>query len=390
MTIAVLDLDIDALPPTLVGADGHASALVLLRVDGRPAGQALIPLAGLPPGEAGTGELRLRLLEHADSAFWEAWLRQRLAIPNLAAAEQALPLATVVVCTRDRTDDLERCIAALLAMPDDGQEILIVDNAPRTEATHDLVRRHPSLRYVREDRPGLDVARNRALTEAAGEVVAFTDDDAAVDPLWLRTLLRNFGDPLVLAAAGATMAMELETEAQIAFQRYGGFLRGFRRRVFDAADHDPMLGWHAGAGVNMALRRSAVTLVGPFDEALDAGTATSAGGDSDLFRRILAAGYRIAYEPEALVWHRHRRSMAELERQLGGYETASLAMLSKALVWERDASSLPHIAGWLAREVPGLARAALRRPGSAPLPLALVRVRGGLAGPLAYRRARRA
>src|SRR3712207_8456109 len=55
-----------------------------------------------------------------------------------------------------------------------------------------------------------------------------------------------------------------------------------------------------------SLRRSVLDHVGPFDPALDAGTRALAGGDTDLFRRILRQGYRIAYDPQALNWHRHR------------------------------------------------------------------------------------
>ena len=384
MAIAVLDLDIDDLPPRVEHRADHTYALVLLRVAGCPTGQALIPL-----GAGAMDDLRESLLEHADSAFWEAWLRRRLGVE---APQPPPPLAhrtSVAVCTRDRTEDLQRCINALLAMPDDGQEILIVDNAPSTEDTRALVSNYPSIRYVREDRPGLDRARNRALREASGEIVAFTDDDAAPDRLWLRGLLRNFADPLVLAATGPTMPLELETSAQIDFQRYGGFLRGFKRIVYEANQDDPLLAWHAGAGVNMALRRSVLEIVGPFDEALDAGTRTQAGGDSDMFRRILKTGHRIVYDPQALNWHRHRRTQAELVRQLQGYEIASSAQLYKALVGEQDLGALRAAARWIRQEAPSLVRSAIRLRGAAPFALAASRFKGGLAGPLAYRSASR-
>ena len=65
-----------------------------------------------------------------------------------------------------------------------------MDNAPSSEATRRLVeRRGGRARYVREGRPGLDWARNRAIAEAAGEVIAFTDDDVEVDPGWIRALV---------------------------------------------------------------------------------------------------------------------------------------------------------------------------------------------------------
>ncbi len=381
MAIAVLDLDMDRLPPFIAGLERYTAALILLRLRGVPVGQALLPVV---EGRLGGDDLRLCLLEAADSAFWEAWLRDHLGERPAPIDPAQLPRATVAVCTRDRTEDLARCLEALMALPDDGQEVLVVDNAPATTATRDLVARYPRVRYVREDRPGLNNARNRALREASGEVVAFTDDDAAPDPLWLRTLLRNFDDPLVMCVNGLTMALELETGAQITFQRFGGFTRGFKRIVFDNAWHDPLLGWQAGAGVNMALRREVLERVGPFDPALDVGTPTRGGGDSDMYRCVLQAGYRIVYDPQALNWHRHRRSWEALRTQLFGYETACFSILTRAMLFEGNLDTARHAKAWLGRELHNLRQTLRRAPGSTPRDLILARFRGAALGPVLY------
>lgn len=381
--MAVLDLEMTNLPDQLQLSHRYRAGLALLRVRGRPCGQAIIRLD--QPGNP----LLPTILAGADSAFWEAWLRYRLGLDASCSDRPPVIPVSVAVCTRDRPDDLKRCIDALMRMPDDGQEILVIDNAPSSAATAMLIQEMPRIRYVREDRPGLNVARNRALGEARGEVVLFTDDDAAPDPLWLRRLARNFDDPLVLASTGLTMALELSSAAQIDFQRYGGFVRGFKRIVYDAAEHDPLLAWHAGAGVNMAVRRSAVQLVGSFDEAFDAGTPTHAGGDSEIFRRILSAGYRIVYDPEALNWHRHRKSTEELRRQLFGYEVAGASLLTKAFIADGDVGALREAVRWLKREVRALLRAMLGRPNVPSFSVAFARFKGGCVGPLLYLRSRR-
>jgi hypothetical protein len=158
-------------------------------------------------------------------------------------------------------------------LPDRGQELLVVDNHPSTDATLRLVREYPAVRYIREDRPGLDVARNRAMREAMHDIIAFCDDDAVVEPEWLDGLCRNFSDPQVLCVTGLTMPLELETEAQEFFEQHSPFGRGFRRVVFDGQRDNPLVVGKVGAGANMALRRGILDLVGPFDEALDAGHA---------------------------------------------------------------------------------------------------------------------
>jgi len=220
--------------------------------------------------------------------------------------------------------------------------------------------------------------------------VAFTDDDAIVDREWLAALVRNFDDPRVLCVTGLTMPVELETEAQELFEAYSPFGRGFERRVFDAVRSSPLAVGRVGAGANMALRRSALDLVGEFDEALDGGTPTRSGGDHEMFSRILAAGFRIVYDPAALSWHRHRRSMEELRETLRGYGTGVYAMWTRALVEGREYGVFKQAAAWLRYgQVPELARALAGRPRRMPLSLLAAEWRGCLAGPFAYLASRR-
>jgi glycosyltransferase involved in cell wall biosynthesis len=382
LATAVLDLDFENLPSAITGLDDYSRALVLIRIQGRPVGQALLPV--VDGRVAGKEELHDALLYAADSGFWEQWLHNYLGLKKPVLMKGALPKATVAICTRDRTDDLRRCLEALVSLQDDGQEVMIVDNCPSSDSTLRLVKEYRNIRYVLEERPGLDIARNRALREAKHEIIAFTDDDATPDPGWLGNLLRNFEDPLVLCVTGLTMPVELETRAQELFQRAGGLGRGFKRTVYDSAYHDPMQGWEAGAGVNMALRRRVLDIIGPFDEGLDVGTPVRGGGDSDIMRRILAAGYRIVHDPEALNWHRHRRDWEGLRRQLYGYESAGFAVWTRSLLVEGEPEALTQAWDWIKRELPALARSLLMMPGNTPRDLVMARFRGAAAGPWAY------
>ena len=387
MALEVLDLDFAALPERLDPQPGYEGACVLLRIDGRPRGQAILSYDKFDP----EAPLDRQLAEAANSSFWESWLARELGVveDEPGCAPEALPSASVAICTRERPDDLEKCLQGLQAMSV-VPEILVVDNAPATEATRAVVERHPAVRYVVEPRKGLNFARNTAIEHARGEIVVFIDDDAVPDREWFANLVRNFDDPLVMAATGLTMALELESEAQIAFQRLGGFGRGFKRVVHDAIKIEPFEGWIAGAGVNLALRRSAVDLVGPFDPALDAGTASRAGGDTDYFRRLLSAGYKIVYDPHALNWHRHRRSMEELEQQIHGYECGYFAILTKALLFERNPRAVTTLARWLRHQIPAVLRARRRSADyKVPFRIPIAQAVGACSGPGGYLRARR-
>ena len=199
----------------------------------------------------------------------------------------------------------------------------MVDNAPSNDATEQLVRsRYPDVRYICEPRPGLDWARNRAIVEANGEIIAYTDDDAVADPGWVTALARVFAEhPEVMTVTGLVVPYELETGAQILFEKYGGFGRGFVRGWYRLDGGSGKEWFNIGAGqfgtgANMAYRRSVFEHIGSFDPALDVGTVTNGGGDLEMFFRVLQEGYTLVYEPSAVIRHRHRRSYEELRTQL--------------------------------------------------------------------------
>ena len=383
MPTAVVNVDVANVPGSVLVDAAYSEALIVLRRRGHPVAQFYVPVH--------SGRLdALHMARSVEAVIarrrWE-WAVEDYLGP---AAPPRCPDATVAVCTRERPDDLTRALKAIAALNPAPAEVLIVDNAPSTGRTADVAAGFPAFRYIREPRAGLDVARNRALAEASCPLVAFTDDDAVPEPSWLGHLLEPFEDPRVLCATGLTLPLELETAAQEWFERITPFNRGFERRLFDGTEDDPVAVARAGAGANMALRRSVVAAVGAFDEALDAGTPAKSGGDHEMFGRILAAGYRIVYEPRAVSWHRHRRTWDELRDAIHGYGVGVYAMWTRRLVVDGELGVLRHASRWLRlSQLPGLWRSLWRRPGSVPADLVVAELRGCLAGPFAYAAARR-
>jgi GT2 family glycosyltransferase len=376
---AVREVQVEHVNAPLGGLDGYTQALVVFRHGVAVVGQAWMPVVD---GRVAVAALRNYLPRLA----WPIWQHTVAAEPP---PSRPLPSASVAVCTRDRAEDMARCLPSLDRLAAAGHEVLVVDNRPSDERTRELVALYPRVRYVRELRPGLDAARNRALREARGEVVAFTDDDALVDEGWLDALRARFADPIVALVTGITMPLELETPAQIWFEQTNGFGRGFVPKTYDIANLEPLGAGKVGAGVNMAIRRAALRQIGLFDEALDGGTAAMSGGDQEFFYRVLSRGYRAAYEPAALVWHRHRREWEALQRCIEGYGVGLFAWWTRAFLVENDWTVLKTGAAWFVEHhLREAARALLRRPGAPPRDLALAELRGALAGPGAYLRAR--
>ncbi len=241
---------------------------------------------------------------------------------------------TVAICTRDRPDELRRCLETLTALEGPAPRVLVVDNASRDERTRRVVEQFPSIDYVYEPRQGLDWARNRALLEATTDIVAFTDDDVLIHPGWVSGIRKAFREePAAVAMTGLVLPAELATEAQILFEVVGGFGRGYRRKWFSAAVDAGEVAAHLyagtggfGTGANMAFLREPALALGGFDPALDVGTATGGGGDLEMFFRVVAAGKLFVYEPSAVIRHVHRATVPQLLKQMRGHGTGSYSI----------------------------------------------------------------
>ena len=336
--VKIADLDLSQPLSSLSGLHGYGHVRALVRWHGVPLGEMTLSVesACIEPDALAVAiarELGPRLMGTLVSAALERGpLNSPLPLAELleerpAPPPRQLPRISVAVCTRDRADDLRDCLNAIKRQVVPPHEVIVVDNASSSDQTRLLVQRDfPSIRYVREPRPGLDWARNRAIAEASGDVLAFTDDDVLVDERWTAAIAAAFAERLEIdALTGLVLPAEIETEAQWLFERYGGFGRGFVRRVFHVAPQSPAASAERhvgtgkfGTGANMAFRRLLFERIGGFDPALDVGTPTNGGGDLELFFRVIAEGATLFYEPHAIVRHRHRRSRRALRRQISG------------------------------------------------------------------------
>lgn len=363
--------------------------MVVFRWHRRVIGRAIV---AVHDGRADEAEVAAAARALGPAATWP-WLVETVGYDEAEIAEGSggtSPHVTVAICTRERPDDLDRALRSVTRLSYANYDVLVVDNAPKTDRTRTVVAHFPSVRYVCEPTPGLNAARNRAMREAAGTIVAFSDDDATPEPEWLAGLARNFADPRVQCATGLTLPFELETEAQELFESVSPFARGFRRRIFDGQHDNPVDVEQVGAGANMALRASIVREVGWFDERLDAGTPTRSGGDHEMFIRVLAAGHRVVYDPAAVSLHRHRRTHQEVVDTIYGYGVGVYAMWTGLLLERRELGMVRLAWSWFRHaHLPELQRAWLRRPPTTASELARAELRGCLRGPAAWFASRR-
>ena len=388
MRYALRDVEVTRALPRVVLDPDQSGLGVLVRRDGRPVD---FFLAGLSAGAVlEPDELALLVSRSSARLVLEEAVRRSLPEPPLqpAATESSV---TVAICTRDRPRELRSCLESVLALREAGDErtfeVLVVDNAPRDTRTEELVRALPSVAYAREPKPGLDFARNRALTEATGELVAFLDDDTVADPGWLDGLSEAVREnPDAAAVTGAVLPYELETQAQIIFERRGGFRRGFEKLryhgpTFPGNPLYPVGAGLFGAGANMVVRRDVVLALGGFDEALDTGPPLPGGGDLDIFYRVVRAGHPLVYEPRMLVFHKHRRDLADLRRQYWTWGTGFMAFVSKTYAADpAQRGKLRHLIRWWFLEQLRELRRSLRGGGPLTPDLVLAELAGGVIG----------
>lgn len=387
MATAVCDIELSRPIAALENRDGYTRAMLVLRWKGRIVGRVFADI-GATGIDAAT--LERTIAAEVPETAWRAWIDATLDYDERRTVGGRLPTATVAICTRERPAELERTLSAIAALQDGDHDVLVVDNAPLTDATRRVAQQFPKVRYVSEPARGLNAARNRALREARGEIVAFTDDDAAPEPGWLAALLQNFGDPRLMCVTGLTLPVELDTDAQELFEQHCSFSRGFRRHVFDGQRDNPLAVGPVGAGANMAVRRHVLAIVGPFDERLDGGTPARSGGDHEMFARILSAGYRVAYDPAAVSWHRHRRTRGELLDTVYGYGVGVYAMWTGMVLERRELGALKLAWAWFRHgQLPVLLRAMRRRAAASEAELVRAELRGCLHGPRAWLASRR-
>ena len=289
-------------------------------------------------------------------SFWDVTGDETISIPTLrdqlrrAGGERivlkpspprtANPEMTVVICTRDRPAGLQATLLGLQRQTDSTFQVVVVDNAPSSSESADLVKRLglPRCEYVVEPRAGLSRARNRGLKVVRTELVAWLDDDEIPDADWVRRLKQGFAHEAIPAAVcGGMFPAELEFEAQVRFEQYGGFNkgRGMAPEVLRAGTPSvvsPLYPLPAfGAGGNMAFRTEALRAVGGFDPYLGAGTRTHGGEEIRALSLLLSAGHAVLHWPTAITWHTHRREMAALRKQFYGYSAGTTAFYASMI-----------------------------------------------------------
>lgn len=257
-------------------------------------------------------------------------------------AEDA-PRITVAIPTYNRAKVLRQTLEGVIRQTHvpGGYEVLVIDNNS-TDDTHAVVESFahakPAPRYVRETQQGLDHARNRAISEARGEILVLADDDILVESDWLLQLTKGFsrsegdrigavGGEVVPIFPDGLPPWVAEWHAPLDFRR----------------DLGPLPPHQSPMGANLAFPLRVFREHGRFSTTLDRkGSALFSGGETEMLRRLRAAGLEVWFAPAARVLHQMPASRTTFR-----YATRHAFDSARSRVVERGATSFGYLASRL-------------------------------------------
>lgn len=209
---------------------------------------------------------------------------------------------SIVICTYNRSDYLQRCLDFLMKQDYPHFEVVVV-NGPSTDRTNDLLSGRKNIKVVQNPHRNLSISRNLGIKESAGDIVAFIDDDALPHDDWLSKLVARYDDllPAIVGVGGRTFEA-----GSFRFQFEDGVIDAFGHNTL-APSNDPIVHnnsqYRLMLGTNCSFRREALIGVKGFDEQYD-----YFHDESDLAVRLQAAGGIIGHAREAYVRHEFAQS----------------------------------------------------------------------------------
>jgi GT2 family glycosyltransferase len=238
-----------------------------------------------------------------------------------------LPLSSLIICSRNRPSLLNETIDSILNGLEVPDEIIIIDQSdtPDEKLAVLTTERPCKIRYQWTKPPGLSHARNLGIKTAQNDWLVFTDDDVLVTADWFGVLLRalDAGDQRTVVTGRVLAVHE---------HHNGGFAPSIKEDE-NPAVYQGRVGQDVLYSNNMAFRKSVVAEIGDFDERLGPGTRFPSAEDNDLGFRLLEAGYRIVYVPQAVLYHRAWRTGRGFLALRRSYGIGRGAFYAKHMQW---------------------------------------------------------
>ena len=230
------------------------------------------------------------------------------------------PYLSIIVPVLNGANHINNLMNSLVNInyPKNKYEILIVDNESM-DRTVELIKRSqrkiPQLKLYFEKRKSSYAARNTGIMNSKGEIIVFTDADCIANINWLNNIVKSFSENSVGCVAGEILSPKWNNIVEEYYARKDIMCQ--RNTLNSAFLPYPMT-------ANVAYRKEIFDKIGYFDEEL------ISGGDADFaWRMQLETEYKIVYDQNAIVIHKHRSNMKSLFKQQFSYGYGSVLLYRK-------------------------------------------------------------
>jgi glycosyltransferase involved in cell wall biosynthesis len=237
------------------------------------------------------------------------------------------PVVSLLLCTRNRADQLKDCLKYIARQnPICSWELVVVDNGSTDDTGRILSEYAAEVPFpttiLYEGRAGKSRGLNQALRVTRGDIIALIDDDCYVASDYIDRVREIFDDPRIGFAGGrvdlfdpADYPITITTSTEPEFLPPRSYVQP---------------GWILGA--NMMFRRSVLEAIGGFDPDFGPGARISTSEDPDIQARASFAGWWGLYTPTAVVAHHHRRKAKDAAALMRIYWNGSGAYMAKFLL----------------------------------------------------------
>jgi len=245
---------------------------------------------------------------------------------------------SVIVITKNRPVKLEACLRSIASSSYPYEELIVVDssNKPISKQNEKLTRDLGG-KYCYENIKRQAAARNKGINLSSGDIVVFADDDFIVDKDWIKNLVVNYRDHEVACCTGNIVSYRDDESSRLR-ESFGSFDRGNKRSVFTKKDFSILkliklvtfignkslgektpLPFALGGGF-LSFARWIFEEVGYFDNSLGRGEF-STGEEVDMVYRVAKSKYKCVFEPTAIVYHDHPRTIEDVIKLAYTYGT---------------------------------------------------------------------
>lgn len=214
------------------------------------------------------------------------------------------PFVSVVIPVLNNSEELKKCLEALenQTYPKSLYDVIVVDNGS-SENIKAVVSQFSQAFATYESRPGSYVARNKGISIAKGDVIAFTDSDCIPAQDWIEKGVANLLRVPECGLVAGKIELVFKNPDQLTAVELHQSVQAFDQKRYVEE-------WRFGATANIFTFRSVIDNIGPFDETL------KSSGDLEWGQRVFLAGYKQIYSNETCVVHPARPSLTQLTKKM--------------------------------------------------------------------------